>query len=148
MTPVPARPRAAARADLQRARILDAAQRCFVESGFHAATMAKIAETAGMSAGLIYRYFESKNAIVLAIIERLSAAPFSLLARVDHGEFVLRQPVGPALEALSSYALSLKERLPERRVERLTGHGEPLLIADDAEEVDAEDDIGPGGISA
>jgi len=85
---------------------------------------------------------------VLAIIERLSAAPFSLLARVDHGEFVLRQPVGPALEALSSYALSLKERLPERRVERLTGHGEPLLIADDAEEVDAEDDIGPGGISA
>jgi AcrR family transcriptional regulator len=32
--------------------------------------MASIAETAGMSAGLMYRYFENKNAIVLAIIER------------------------------------------------------------------------------
>jgi AcrR family transcriptional regulator len=32
--------------------------------------MATIAETAGMSPGLIYRYFENKNAIILAIIER------------------------------------------------------------------------------
>lgn len=58
------------RADAQRERILAAAQQCFIESGFHAASMASIAETAGMSAGLMYRYFENKNAIVLAIIER------------------------------------------------------------------------------
>ncbi|MCU0974681.1 MAG: TetR/AcrR family transcriptional regulator [Steroidobacteraceae bacterium] len=58
------------RAGQQRARILDAAQACFVRDGFHAASMASIAEAAGMSAGLIYRYFESKNAIILAIIER------------------------------------------------------------------------------
>jgi AcrR family transcriptional regulator len=32
--------------------------------------MANIAEAAGMSAGLIYRYFDSKNAIILAITER------------------------------------------------------------------------------
>jgi AcrR family transcriptional regulator len=32
--------------------------------------MASIAETAQMSAGLMYRYFENKSAIVLAIIER------------------------------------------------------------------------------
>src|SRR5690606_35645736 len=32
--------------------------------------MASIAATAGMSAGLIYRYFESKREIILAIIER------------------------------------------------------------------------------
>jgi AcrR family transcriptional regulator len=58
------------RADQQRTRILDAAQRCFVREGFHAASMASIAEAAGMSAGLIYRYFDSKSAIILAIIER------------------------------------------------------------------------------
>ena len=63
-------PKSAAHAEAQRARILDAAQKCFVEQGFHAGTMANIAETAGMSAGLIYRYFESKDAIVLAIIDR------------------------------------------------------------------------------
>jgi AcrR family transcriptional regulator len=54
----------------QRDRILQAAQLCFIRDGFHAASMASIAETADMSAGLIYRYFESKSAIILAIIER------------------------------------------------------------------------------
>ena len=63
-------PKAGQRADAQRDRILIAAQKCFVEHGFHAASMASIAETCGMSAGLIYRYFASKNAIILAIIER------------------------------------------------------------------------------
>lgn len=56
--------------EAQRDRILSAARQCFIDSGFHAASMASIAETAGISAGLIYRYFENKNAIILAIIER------------------------------------------------------------------------------
>lgn len=54
----------------QRERILQASEKCFIESGFHAASMAHIAETAGISAGLIYRYFDSKAMIVKAIIER------------------------------------------------------------------------------
>ena len=58
------------RADAQRDRILNAALKCFIGHGFHAASMANIAEAAQMSAGLIYRYFENKNAIVLAIVER------------------------------------------------------------------------------
>jgi AcrR family transcriptional regulator len=66
----PAGRRSAEHAQSQRTRILDAAQKCFVENGFHAATMATIAETADVSAGLIYRYFPGKDAIVLAIIER------------------------------------------------------------------------------
>lgn len=61
---------AAARAAAQRTRILQAAQKCFVERGFHAASMATIAQTAAMSPGLIYRYFRSKNEIILAIIEQ------------------------------------------------------------------------------
>ncbi|UHQ24996.1 TetR/AcrR family transcriptional regulator [Lysobacter sp. 5GHs7-4] len=63
-------PKAEARALAQRERILVAAQKCFVVHGFHAASMANIADTAGMSAGLIYRYFKSKNDIILAIIGR------------------------------------------------------------------------------
>jgi AcrR family transcriptional regulator len=65
-----ARPTAATRAARQRARILDAAEKCFIESGFQAASMAHIAQTADISAGLIYRYFDSKAMIVKAIIER------------------------------------------------------------------------------
>jgi AcrR family transcriptional regulator len=68
--PEPVEPRTATRAEAQRERILCAAQKCFIEHGFQGAGMALIAETADMSPGLIYRYFESKNAIVLAIAER------------------------------------------------------------------------------
>lgn len=62
--------KAAQRTRVQKERILNAALTCFIDSGFNAAGMATIAETAGISPGLIYRYFESKNAIILAIIEQ------------------------------------------------------------------------------
>lgn len=62
--------KAEARTQAQRERILCAAQQCFIEHGFHAAGMARIAETANMSPGLIYRYFENKGAIIQAIVER------------------------------------------------------------------------------
>lgn len=58
------------RAEAQRDRILCAALKCFIEHGFHAASMANIAETAQMSAGLMYRYFDNKSAIVRAIVAR------------------------------------------------------------------------------
>lgn len=62
--------RSSEHAEMQRHRILDAAEQCFIDSGFHAASMANIAEKAQMSPGLIYRYFANKSAIILAIIER------------------------------------------------------------------------------
>lgn len=58
------------RTQMQCERILDAAEQCFIKYGFHAASMANISEAAQMSAGLIYRYFANKNAIILSIIER------------------------------------------------------------------------------
>jgi AcrR family transcriptional regulator len=50
--------------DERRAHILASAERAFVAYGFHAATMTQVAEEAGMSAGNLYRYFPSKEAIV------------------------------------------------------------------------------------
>lgn len=70
MTDARAESKSVLRAREQKERILSAAQSCFIDSGFFAASMATIAETAGMSPGLIYRYFENKNAIILAIIEQ------------------------------------------------------------------------------
>jgi len=51
-------------------RILDAAERCFVRSGFHRTTMQDVAAEAGMSPGNLYRYFSAKEAIVIALTER------------------------------------------------------------------------------
>lgn len=76
-------PKAEARTQAQRERILNAAQQCFVEHGFHSASMANIADTAEMSAGLIYRYFESKNEIIVAIIEQQLELLQAELAQLD-----------------------------------------------------------------
>ena len=48
----------------RRAEILAAAQRCFVRSGFHGASMQDICAEAGMSPGNLYRYFPSKEALM------------------------------------------------------------------------------------
>ena len=48
----------------RRKRILEAAERAFVRHGFHATTMQHVADELGMSAGNLYRYFPSKEAIV------------------------------------------------------------------------------------
>ncbi len=48
--------------------ILEAALRCFVRTGFSAASMRDIATEAGVSLGLLYRYFDDKAAIVAAAI--------------------------------------------------------------------------------
>jgi TetR/AcrR family transcriptional repressor of uid operon len=55
---------------LRRTRILDAAEACFVRNGFHRTTMQDVATEAGMSAGNLYRYFPSKDAIVQGLTER------------------------------------------------------------------------------
>ncbi|GJE29395.1 TetR/AcrR family transcriptional regulator [Methylobacterium organophilum] len=54
----------------RRAQILDAAEACFVRNGFHRTTMLDLAREASMSPGNFYRYFESKEAIVLGLAER------------------------------------------------------------------------------
>jgi AcrR family transcriptional regulator len=51
----------------RRERILEAAERAFVRHGFHATTMQHVAGEIGMSAGNLYRYFRSKEAIVEAL---------------------------------------------------------------------------------
>lgn len=75
----------AASSDRQQ-RILDAAERCFVRAGFHKATMQDVAAEAHMSAGNLYRYFPSKDALVAGLAERDRAemgADFAALAQAD-----------------------------------------------------------------
>jgi AcrR family transcriptional regulator len=49
--------------------ILESALELFAENGFHATSMSLIAKKAGISKGLAYNYFESKNDILEEIID-------------------------------------------------------------------------------
>ncbi|MDI7776662.1 TetR/AcrR family transcriptional regulator [Asticcacaulis sp. EMRT-3] len=89
----------------RRAIILDAAIACAIRSGFRGASMDEIAREAGLSVGVIYRYFSSKEAIIEAIVARDldeiqnkvarigACAPEELVALVlaDADDFVSRQ---------------------------------------------------------
>jgi TetR/AcrR family transcriptional repressor of uid operon len=66
----PALTAAALRNRARRDQILSAAMKCFVENGFHGSSMAELAKRARMSVGHIYHYYESKDAIIEAIVDR------------------------------------------------------------------------------
>ena len=72
-----------ARGEVRRAQVLDAAEKCFRRSGFHGASMAEIAKTAGMSVGHVYHYLESKEAIIAAIVQRDLQQVLALLDDMD-----------------------------------------------------------------
>ena len=82
----------------RRAEILAAAQRCFVRSGFHGASMQDICAEAGMSPGNLYRYFPSKEALIAGIAERDRAEVAQEFASVD-----LSQGLFAVLEGLAHH---------------------------------------------
>lgn len=59
-----------ARAERTRQRLLDAAGRCFAQGGFAKTTVEEIARTAGVSKGLVYHHFRSKDEVLRAVLER------------------------------------------------------------------------------
>ncbi len=53
-------------------KILEAGLSLFAKNGFHATSVSEIAAVAKVSKGLTYNYFDSKEALLLAIIDRAS----------------------------------------------------------------------------
>jgi TetR/AcrR family transcriptional regulator, repressor for uid operon len=70
-------------AEARRNQVLTAAADCFRRKGYHGAGMAEISKTAGMSAGHIYNYFDSKEAIIEAIIQRDMEEMFSVFQQFE-----------------------------------------------------------------
>ena len=65
----------------RRAQILEAAMVCFAKHGFHQTSMHDISAEAGISVGLIYRYFANKEAVISAMADRHKSEIQELLER-------------------------------------------------------------------
>lgn len=116
------RRRAAARPD----EILDAALDVFIEAGFDAARMDDIAARAGLSKAGVYLYFDSKEALLRALIDR-EVAPVArrLAAFAEAGsadpEGTLRAMAGfasarlgdPRLFAVPRLIIAISGRFPD-----------------------------------
>lgn len=74
--------------DARRQQILDASRRCFIRNGFHTTSMQDILSEANLSSGALYRYFRSKEEIIVAIAQ-------GVLAQIAHGIEVSLDPDVP-----------------------------------------------------
>jgi TetR/AcrR family transcriptional regulator, repressor for uid operon len=73
----------------RRTQILDAALVCFAKRGFHQASMHDISAEAGISVGLIYRYFENKDAVISAMADRHKKEIHEVLDRAKQAPTLL-----------------------------------------------------------
>jgi len=71
----------------RREQIIDAAMRAFSQKGYSRATNKDIAREAGITPGLIYHYFENKEALFKAIIEGRS--PLKLINSLSQQVFTM-----------------------------------------------------------
>jgi len=88
--------------DRRRRQILDGARRCFARDGFQAASMQDVFAETGLSAGAVYRYFSSKEEIVLAIAsDSVAEVAAALAAAAEHDPPLAPEDVlGAVFEAL------------------------------------------------
>jgi TetR/AcrR family transcriptional regulator, repressor for uid operon len=73
----------------RREQILEAAVVCFAKRGFHQASMHDISAEAGISVGLIYRYFQNKEAVIAAMAERHKSEIAELVERASQAPSLL-----------------------------------------------------------
>ncbi len=95
---MPRRP--AEHAAAMRERILEGGRRAFIAGGFRGTSVPSIAAEAGVSVGLIYRYFPSKEELFLELC--LSGTPEEL-AHLAEGIAPIEDPVERLTVAIDSY---------------------------------------------
>ncbi len=81
--------------------IITAASRCFAERGHAATTIEMIAATAGVSAGTVYNYFGTKNAILGAVVTADVEATWS--AASNAVDLTANDPVDALMPAIAVY---------------------------------------------
>src|SRR6478735_8127391 len=70
-----------------RQHLYETAIRLIAARGWQATTLRDVATEAGVSVGLLYRYFPSKRAVVLALYDELSAEQEVHAAAMPHGKW-------------------------------------------------------------
>lgn len=88
--------------DAVRQRVLDAAQEVFAERGYAGGTTREIAERAGIGKRMLFYYFENKDAVYRAVLERVISGLVQIHAqfRGDPGPIGL----GEAVEGMTFFA--------------------------------------------
>ncbi|HEY1131896.1 MAG TPA: TetR/AcrR family transcriptional regulator [Roseateles sp.] len=95
----------------RRQQVLEAAAECFRRRGFHAASMAEIAKTAGMSPGHIYNLFENKDDVIAAIVERDCEEVLDRIAEFKQEGDLLQKMLAATEQAIDEHSHVAKSAL-------------------------------------
>lgn len=101
------------RSQIRHQRILDAAARVFATKGYHGTLVDEIAEAADTSKGGVYFHFPNKQAIFLALLDRLA----NLLR--DRIEVAVAHETTPVARADAALRVVLQTFASHRRLARL-----------------------------
>lgn len=103
-------------AEAVRGRILDGARAAFATGGYRGASMPSIAREAGVSVGLIYRYFESKEELFLALClggtEQAYGRLGEELAGIDDAAVRLRAAFAAYVDSVAGEGAMVLNALP------------------------------------
>lgn len=88
----------------RRADILEAALHVFAEEGYHAASISKVSKYAGVSKGLMYNYFKSKEDLLHELLHEIMYKEIKIMEFLSEDKFTddsLVQLIGRTFELLS-----------------------------------------------
>ena len=79
-------------------QILDAAVRVFARNGYHASRVGDVAEEAGVAYGLVYHYFDSKEAVLRSIFVETWTGMLGTIEAIEAGEESAREQLRKVIE--------------------------------------------------
>jgi AcrR family transcriptional regulator len=79
----------------RRQQIIDAARVCFARNGFHMTSMQDVIREAELSVGAVYRYFDSKEALIEAVAEQVVGL---VVGELD--SMILTTPLPPLVDVM------------------------------------------------
>ena len=98
--------------DERKSQILNAAEGIFTQKGFDEARMDDIANETGLSKGTLYLYFKSKDALIIAILDRIFQREFRQLENLQQDELSATETIWKLTEMLTKDIIGILRLIP------------------------------------
>lgn len=107
----------------KRRHILEVASRVFAEHDYHSVSMDRVAQRAGVGKGTLYRYFESKEDLYLALLDSALLLLSERLAKEEKAGLPPDQTLSRMVRAIVN---TFSQHLPSFRI--LNSHEARLMV--------------------
>ncbi len=93
----------------RRQQILEAARRCFIDSGYHPTRMDDIAKAANLSKGGVYFHFKSKQEVFASLVQEEFDTSIEFLERTTAGD----EPILMKMQAIGQHYVDYFDDAPD-----------------------------------